>query len=293
MTTPGSRAAAGARRFSEPARRAGRRLFAAEGKLHFAFRAVARLGAASTRVLVELGSIASFGGALALAVLKPPYRLRRIIHEVFDTGVLSLPIICASAVVVGMVLGLQLHIVLVRFGADASLGQVVGLTLIRELGPVLTGLLVAGRAGSAMAAEIGVMNSTEQLDGMRTLAVDPLHYVVGPKLLGMLIALPLLASLFICFALGGAYGIAVGLRGLDPGVFISGLEQNVDFSNDVLGSLLKDIVFGLIIALVATYRGFHSGRSAAEVGRATTSTVVTASIWILIADFIVTALWGF
>lgn len=288
------------RRLGEPARRSERLPSGATGgpgeaggSLQFAFQGVSRLGAASTRVLVELGSIARFGGALVLAVAKPPYRLRRIIHEVFDTGVLSLPIICASAVVVGMVLGLQLHIVLVRFGADASLGQVVGLTLIRELGPVLTGLLVAGRAGSAMAAEIGVMNSTEQLDGMRTLAVDPLHYVVAPKLLGMLIALPLLASLFICFALGGAYGIAVGLRGLDPGVFISGLEQNVSFEGDVLGSLLKDIVFGFIIALVATYRGFHSGRSAAEVGRATTSTVVTASIWILVADFIVTALWGF
>ena len=169
----------------------------------------------------------------------------------------------------------------------------VGLTLIRELGPVLTGLLVTGRAGSAMAAEIGVMHATEQLDGMRTLAMDPLHYVVAPKTVGMLIALPLLACLFIVFALGGAYAVAVGLRGLDAGIFLSGLEQNVVFETDVLGSLLKDVVFAAIIALVATYRGFHAGRSAAEVGRATTSTVVTASIWILIADFVVTAFWGF
>ncbi len=256
-------------------------------------RLITELGARSQRLLLELGRITSFGAAVCVATLRPPYRLRRLVHEVFDTGVLSLPIVCASAVVVGMVLSLQLHLVLVNFGAEASLGQVVALTLIRELGPVLTGLLVTGRAGSAMAAEIGVMNATEQLDGMRTLAMDPLHYVVAPKMLGMLIALPLLASLFVVFALGGAYGVAVVLRGLDAGVFISGIEQNVVFETDVLGSLLKDLVFAAIIALIATYRGFNSGRSAAEVGRATTSTVVTASIWILIADFVVTALWGF
>lgn len=254
---------------------------------------IASLGASTRRMILEMGRIALFGGAVCASILRPPYRLRRLIHEIYDAGVLSLPIVCASGVVVGMVLSLQLHIVLVNFGAEASLGQVVGLTLIRELGPVLTGLLVTGRAGSAMAAEIGVMNATEQLDGMRTLAMDPLHYVVGPKTLGLLIAMPMLASLFIVCSLGGAYAIAVGLRGLDPGVFLSGLEQNVVFETDVLGSLLKDVVFAAIIALIATYRGFHSGRSAADVGLATTSTVVTASIWILIADFIVTAFWGF
>ena len=255
--------------------------------------AIARLGAGTQDVVLELGRIAIFGTRVLGAMLKPPYRLRRLVYELYDVGVLSLPIICASAVVVGAVLGLQLHIVLTNFGAEASLGQVVGLVLIRELGPVLTGLLVTGRAGSAMAAEIGVMNSTEQLDGMRTLAMDPVHYVVAPKALAMTLAMPMLACLFIAFAIGGAWLVAVELRGMDSGVFVSGLENNVVFETDVLGSLLKDVVFAAIIALVATYRGFTSGRSAADVGRATTSTVVTASVWILVADFVVTALWGF
>lgn len=256
-------------------------------------KAIERLGAASQRLVLELGRIALFGLRIAAALLRPPFRVRRLVYELFDAGVLSLPIVCASAVVVGAVLGLQLHIVLTNFGAEASLGQVVGLTLIRELGPVLTGLLVTGRAGSAMAAEIGVMNSTEQLDGMRTLAMDPVHYVVAPKALAMLLAMPMLACLFISFAIFGAWGVAVELRGMDSGVFLSGLERNVVFSTDVVGSLIKDTVFAAIIALVATYRGFTSGRSAADVGRATTSTVVTASVWILLADFVVTALWGF
>ena len=255
--------------------------------------AISSVGASSQRVVLELGRVAVFGARVAGALLRPPYRLRRLIYEIYDVGVLSLPIVCASAIVVGAVFGLQLHIVLANFGAESSLGQVVGLTMIRELGPVLTGLLVTGRAGSAMAAEIGVMNATEQLDGMKTLAMDPIHYVVGPKALAMLLSLPLLGCIFIVFALGGAWGVAVQLRGMDSGVFLSGLEQNVVFRTDVLGSLLKDVVFAAIIALVATYRGFTSGRSAADVGRATTSTVVTASVWILVADFVVTAIWGF
>jgi phospholipid/cholesterol/gamma-HCH transport system permease protein len=191
------------------------------------------------------------------------------------------------------VLGLQLHNVLVRFGAEESLGAVVGLTLIRELGPVLTGLLVTGRAGSAMAAEISVMTATEQIDGMRTLAVDPMHYVVAPKALALTLSLPLLSCLFIVFAIFGAYLIGVELLGLDAGVYLSGLEQSVEFSNHVLGSLLKALVFGALVSLIATYRGYTSGRSAEAVGRSTTSTVVTASVCILLADYVVTALWEF
>lgn len=261
--------------------------------MHSAIAPIARLGAAVTRLVLELGRIARFGAVACVALLRPPYRLRRLSHELYDTGVLSLPIVCASGLTVGLVLGLQLYWVLVRFGSESSLGSVVGLTLIRELGPVMTGLLVTGRAGSAMAAEIGVMRATEQLDGMRTLAMDPLHYVVGPKLLAMLLALPMLASLFILFSIFGAWLVGVQLLGLDHGVYLAGLEQSISFRTDILGSLIKDVVFAAIIALVATYRGFTSGPSAAGVGRATTGTVVTASVCILLADYIVTALWGF
>jgi phospholipid/cholesterol/gamma-HCH transport system permease protein len=245
---------------------------------------IERLGAATQRFVLELGRIAHFLGVVLLQIVKPPFRLRRLVRETYDSGVLSLALVCASGLTVGLVLGLQLHSVLVRFGAEESLGAVIGLTLIRELGPVLTGLLVTGRAGSAMATEI---------DGMRTMAVDPMHFVVGPKALALTLALPLLSCLFIVFAILGAYLIGVQLLGLDAGVYFSGLEDAVELRTDVAGSLLKALVFGALIALVATYRGYTSGRSAEAVGRATTSTVVTASVCILLADYVVTSLWEF
>ena len=255
--------------------------------------AIERLGAATTRFVLELGRIGQFLGVLLLQVVKPPFRPRRLVRETYDSGVLSLALVCGAGLTVGFVLGLQLHNVLVRFGAEESLGAVVGLTLIRELGPVLTGLLVTVRAGSAMAAEISVMTATEQIDGMRTLAVDPMHYVVGPKALALTLALPLLSCLFIVFALFGAYLIGVQLLGLDSGVYFSSLERAVEFRTDVVGSLLKALVFGVVISLISTYRGYTSGRSAEAVGRSTTSTVVTASVCILLANYIVTSLWEF
>lgn len=254
---------------------------------------IARLGAATQRLVLELGRQAQFLGVVLLQIAKPPFRLRRLVRETYDSGVLSLALVCASGLTVGLVLGLQLHSVLVRFGAEESLGAVIGLTLIRELGPVLTGLLVTGRAGSAMATEIAVMTATEQIDGMRTMAVDPMHFVVMPKALALTLSLPLLSCLFIVFAIFGAYLIGVELLGLDAGVYFSSLEQAVEFRTDVVGSLLKALVFGVLISLVATYRGYTSGRSAEAVGRSTTSTVVTASVCILLADYVVTSLWEF
>src|SRR5512134_3115728 len=204
--------------------------------------AIERLGAATTRLVLELGRIGQFFGVLLLQVVKPPFRLRRLVRETYDSGVLSLALVCASGLTVGFVLGLQLHNVQVRFGAEESLGAVVCLTLIRELGPVLTGLLVTGRAGSAMAAEISVMTATEQIDGMRTLAVDPMHYVVGPKALALTLALPLLSCLFIVCSIFGAYLVGVQLLGLDAGVYFSSMEEAVNFRTDVVGSLLKALV---------------------------------------------------
>lgn len=253
---------------------------------------VESLGAGSRRGVQELGSIARFGGRTLLMILRPPLRLRRIVRETFDTGVLSVPIVGASGFAVGMVLGLQGYNTLVRFGAEQSLGAVVGLSLIRELGPVLTGLLVTGRAGSAMAAEIAVMVSTEQLDGMRTLAVDPMDYVVAPKALAMTLAMPLLSALFIVSAIFGGYLVGVQLLGLDGGTYMSGLESAVVFRDDVVGSFLKAGVFGMLVALIATYRGFTTERSSQGVSRSTTATVVTASVCILLADYVITALWG-
>jgi len=205
--------------------------------------------------------------------------------------VLSISIIGLSGLVVGLVLGLQGYNTLVRFGAENSLGAVVGLTLIRELGPVLTALLVAGRAGSAIAAEIGSMVVTEQLDGLRMMSVDPEDFVVAPKALAMVISMPLLSALFITLGLFGGMVVAVAIVGGDAGIYLTSLESAVVFREDVLGSLVKALVFGVLVALIATWRGYTAEPNAAGVSAATTSTVVASSVTVLIFDFFITALW--
>src|SRR5205823_5872563 len=199
-----------------------------------------------------------FAGAIARAALTPPVRVALYVRELHKLGVLSLLIICVSGLTVGMVLGLQGYHTLVRFGAAQSLGAVVGLSLIRELGSVLTALLVTGRAGSATTAEIGAMVATEQLDGLRRLSIDPVHLVATPKALAMVTVMPLLASLFIVCGLFGGYVVGVGLMRLDPGSYMASLRANIDYTNDVSCSLFKSIVFGILVALIATYRGHTS-----------------------------------
>src|SRR6185369_14602462 len=169
-----------------------------------------------------------------------------------------LTIICVSGTAVGAVLGLQGYNTLIRFGAAESLGAVVGLSLIRELGPVLTALLATGRAGSATTAEIGAMVASEQLDGLRMMAVDPVHFVVAPKAVAMVTVMPLLSALFIVFGLFGGYLVGVTLMGLDAGRYMTSLESAVVFSDDVVGSLLKALVFGVLVGLIATYRVYDS-----------------------------------
>jgi len=191
-----------------------------------------------------------------------------------------------------MVLGLQGYHTLVRFGAEHSLGALVGLTLIRELGPVLAALLVTGRAGSAVAAEIGAMVATEQLDGLRMLSINPIDLIAAPRAVAMLAAMPLLAALFILCGIAGGYISGVGLMGSDPGSYMSSLRSAVDFNNDVTGSIVKAFAFGAIVSVIATYRGFTSTPTSEGVSSATTSTVVIASVSVLLSDYIITALWG-
>ncbi len=254
--------------------------------------AISALGALAVRFVQQLGSIAVFAADIAIAALNPPLRIRQFIDEVYKLGVLSLVIICVCGLAVGMVLGLQGYNTLVRFGAEEALGAVVGLSLVRELGPVLTALLTTGRAGSATTAEIGTMVATEQLDGLRMMSVDPVDYVVRPKALAMTFVMPLLAALFIVSGLLGGYLVGAGLMGIDAGTYISSMESSIDFSSDILGSLVKAVVFGLLVGLISTYRGYTSEPTSAGVSAATTSTVVTASVAILISDYFITALWG-
>jgi phospholipid/cholesterol/gamma-HCH transport system permease protein len=256
------------------------------------FEAVAEVGWLTLRFVEQLGKLGVFAARVLRALVTPPVRVRAFSQAVFDIGVLSLLIICVSGTAVGMVLSLQGYNTLVRFGAEQSLGAVVGLSLIRELGPVLTALLATGRAGSATAAEIGTMVATEQLDGLRMMAVDPVHLVVTPKAVAMTLAMPLLSALFITFGLLGGYLVGVGLMGIDGGTYLTSLQSAVDFRDDVAGSLLKALVFGALVGLIATFRGFTSAPTSAGVSRATTSTVVVASVSILLFDYVITALWG-
>ncbi|MEZ4331969.1 MAG: MlaE family lipid ABC transporter permease subunit [Myxococcota bacterium] len=253
---------------------------------------IRELGAQTIAQVGGLGRVAVFGGHLIGAVPRPPSRFGFFVRALFDAGVLSVALICLSGFTVGMVLGLQLHTTLTRFGAEEGLGAVVGLSLVRELGPVLTGLLVTGRAGSAITAEIGAMKSTEQLDGLRMMAIDPVHFVALPRAIALTVAMPLLNGLFIVLAIAGAYGIGVWRQGLDGGIYLSGLEDAVLFGEDVGQSLLKSLVFGVLLGLIATYKGHSCEPDAAGVARATTSTVVTASVCILLADYVITALWN-
>lgn len=250
-----------------------------------------RLGRAAQDFVLEVGRVTVFGGRVLNALRTRPFRVRRTLDELYNVGVLSLAIIGVSGVAVGMVLGLQGYNTLVRFGAEESLGAVVGLSLIRELGPVLTALLVTGRAGSAVAAEIASMVVTEQLDGLRMLSIQPVHFVVAPKVLAMVIAVPLLGALFTTLALFGGYVVGVLFLGVDAGSYLSSLEGAIEFDTDVVGSLIKSTVFGVLIALLATYRGYTAQPHAAGVSAATTSTVVVASVTILIFDYFITALW--
>ena len=254
--------------------------------------AIRDLGTRSTSLVEGLGRISNFGGALVASMLKPPSRFGFFVRALYDAGVLSVALVCLSGFTVGMVLGLQLYTTLARFGAEEGLGAVVGLSLIRELGPVLAGLLVTGRAGSAMTAEIGAMKATEQLDGLRMMAIDPIHFVAMPRAIALAISMPLLNALFITLSFAGAYAVGVSLQGLDGGVYLSGLENAVRFGEDVGQSLLKSCIFGILLGLIATYKGHTCAPDSAGVARATTSTVVTASVCILMADYMITALWG-
>ena len=254
--------------------------------------AVRQLGSRTTQVVADLGSMALFLLEVLRDAVTPPWRLRNVVDEVYKLGVLSLLIISVSGLAVGMVLGLQGYNTLVRFGATQSLGAVVGLSLVRELGPVLTALLVTGRAGSATTAEIGTMVATQQLDGLRMMSVDPVDYVVAPRAIGMILVMPLLTALFIVCGIFGGWLVGVRLLGVDSGIYLTSLESSVDLRDDLVGSLLKAVVFGVLVGWISTYRGYTSAPTSAGVSAATTATVVVASVSVLIFDYLITALWG-
>ena len=247
-----------------------------------------RIGGGTRRAVARLGFAARFAVAVVLHSPEGLRRLRLTLREIYFAGVLSLVIILVSGLFVGMVLALQGYDVLQRYGASESLGVMVALSLLRELGPVVAGLLFASRAGSAITAEIGLMKATEQLSAMEMMAVDPLARVVAPRFWGGVISMPLLAALFSTLGVYGAYLVGVKLIGLDAGAFWGNMQAGVDFREDVVNGIIKSVVFGLIVSLVAVFEGYDAAPTAEGVSSATARTVVGSSLSILAADFVLT-----
>jgi len=241
--------------------------------------AVASVGRAH---LLLLGILGGTGSLFA--------RPRLLIAQMFSIGVLSLLIIVVSGLFVGMVLGLQGYYVLSQFGASESLGVMVSASLVRELGPVVSALLVAGRAGSALTAEIGLMKATEQLSALEMMAVDPVRRILTPRFFGGLLSMPLLAALFSAVGVLGGYFVGVGLLGVDDGAFWSQMQAKIDFHEDVVNGVIKSIVFGVVVTWIALFQGYDATPTSAGVSRATTRTVVHAALAVLGLDFVLTAL---
>jgi phospholipid/cholesterol/gamma-HCH transport system permease protein len=217
-------------------------------------------------------------------------RFHLIIKELFSTGVMSLIIIVVAGLFVGMVLGLQGYETLKRYGSESALGVMVALGLVRELGPVVAALLFASRAGSAMTAEIGLMKATEQISAMEMMAVNPIARIVAPRFWAGVISMPLLAALFSAVGVFGGYFVGVIQIGVDEGSFWSQMQAAVDFKHDILNGVLKSFVFGTVVTVIALFEGYDAPPTAEGVSGATTRTVVTSSLAILMLDFVLTAM---
>ncbi len=251
---------------------------------------LAVIGARSLRVLRNFGHAAFFALDLVRAL---PLSLRRfglVVTQIHAVGNLSLVIILSSGLAVGFVLALQMYYALVTYGATESLGLIVNLALVRELGPVVTALLFAGRAGTSLTAEIGLMKAGEQLAAMEMMAIDPKERVMGPRFIAGIVSMPILAILFSAIGILGAYVVAVLLIGVDAGNFWSIMQAKVDVWRDVGNGIVKSAVFGVICTFVALYQGHETDATPEGVAYATTRTVVISSLAVLGMDFILTAL---
>jgi phospholipid/cholesterol/gamma-HCH transport system permease protein len=248
------------------------------------------LGRTVTDKLWRLGFASRFFAYMLLNSGTSFRRFRLTVREIYFTGVLSLIIILVSGLFVGMVLGLQGYDTLQRYGSSEALGVLVALSLVRELGPVVAGLLFASRAGSAITAEIGLMKATEQISAMEMMAVDPIARVVAPRFWAGVISMPLLAALFSAAGIFGGYLVGVQLIGVDEGAFWSQMQAAVDVRQDILNGVIKSVVFGIAVTWIAVFEGYDAPPTAEGVSRATTRTVVTSSLAILALDFVLTAL---
>lgn len=252
--------------------------------------ALARLGAFALEQFRGWGHAAFFFAEIVSAVPASLRRFGLVVAQIHAVGNRSLIIILASGLAVGFVLALQMYYALVTYGATESLGLIVNLALVRELSPVVTGLLFAGRAGTSLTAEIGLMKAGEQLSAMELMAIDPKERVLAPRFVGGVVALPILTVLFSAVGILGAWVVAVLLIGVDAGNFWSVMQTQVDVWRDVGNGLVKAFVFGLICTMTALYQGHETEATPEGVAYATTRTVVISSLWVLGMDFILTAL---
>ncbi|MGO9331335.1 MAG: lipid asymmetry maintenance ABC transporter permease subunit MlaE [Steroidobacteraceae bacterium] len=240
--------------------------------------------------LVNLGEIVHFLLRLIINVPRSLLRVDLIVEQIYNAGALSLVIIMLSGMFVGMVLGLQGFQLLQRFGSEEALGTATAIGLVKELGPVITALLFAGRAGTALASEIGLMRATDQLSAMEMMAVDPIQRVVMPRFLGGVIAMPLLAAIFSMIGIYGAQLIGVQVMGVDSGSFWSQMRASVDFV-DIKEGIVKSLIFGVACSLIAVYEGYKAVTTAEGVGTATTRTVVLSAVMTLFLDYLITAMF--
>ncbi len=235
-------------------------------------------------VVEALGRFGTFFLHALVTLVTPPFKLQAFVDRIDYIGFRSLLIVLLTGTFTGMVLGLQIYFVLSRFGSEAYLGPAVALSLIRELGPVLSALVVTGRAGSALTAEIGIMRITEQIDALTVMALNPVRYLVVPSILAGLITFPMMTAIFDVVGIFGGYVVGVKLLGLSEGTYFGELQSFVDL-RDVLTGFWKSVSFGVIVTWVATYKGFTVGHGAEGVARSTTQAVVLATVLILVWDY--------
>ena len=243
-----------------------------------------KFGAVVLALLVYVGHLGIFLGQALGLIFVPPLKAGRVLQQLHFIGARSVLVIALTGMFTGMVLGLQGYYTLSRFGSTAFLGPAVAISLITELGPVLSALMVTGRAGSALAAEIGIMRITEQIDALEVMALNPIRYLVVPNILASIIALPLLGALFDVVGIYGGYLVGVKLLGVNSGTYFGGMADAVEFA-DITTGLYKSLSFGLLIAWICCFKGYHAGYGAEGVSKATTEAVVFSSVAVLVLDY--------
>jgi len=255
---------------------------------------ITKLGRFTISYLQGLGKGAIFFFTGILHIFSLPFQISKILEQIYFIGMKSVTVICLTGAFTGMVLGIQGYYTLIKFGAEGMLGAAVGLSLVREMGPVLSAIMVVARAGSAMAAEIGIMRISEQIDALETMNIDPIRFLVSPRIAAALISFPLLTALFDVIGIFGGYLTGSLLLGINKGIYFSRVETSV-LMQDVTGGFIKSIVFALVVTSICCFKGYFThtqtdGFGAKGVGYSTTSAVVISCVLVLVTDYMLTSI---